>query len=168
MSQDSVRNNTTHEHALEELLATYENCASELEKCRIALAEVVELKEDKKTDLVRNVDSNVQNLLLPIVKRLIEKSSSIDARYLEMLEQNLMNLTSPAGITLSSATYRLTPKEIELCNLIKNGFTVKEIAEMQKLSERTIETHRLNIRKKLGISSRKINLASYLYHLERS
>ena len=166
MSYDPESNKTSYKNALEELIVTYENCSSELEKCRIALAEVLKIKEDKTNDLVRNVDSNIQNLLLPIVKKLIEKSSSIDSKYLEMLEQNLTNLTSPTGFTLSNPSYRLTPKEIELCNLIKNGFTIKEIAEMQNLSVRTIETHRLNIRKKLGISTRKINLVSYLNHLE--
>ncbi|MFK7825461.1 MAG: helix-turn-helix transcriptional regulator [Oligoflexales bacterium] len=58
----------------------------------------------------------------------------------------------------------LSPKEIQICNMIKNGLTVKEIAQMFHLSPRTVDKHRENIRKKLGLKSKKINLATYLLH----
>jgi len=56
----------------------------------------------------------------------------------------------------------LTPTEIRIVNSIKQGYRVKEIALTLNVSPRTIEFHRDNIRKKLGIKGRKINLRSYL------
>lgn len=137
----------------------------EVERKNIALTEVLNHIEQEKQKFSGRVDANVQKLLLPIIDKLIEKASSFDSRYLQLVKQNLEELTSSLGIKLSSVKYRLTPKEIEFCTLIKGGFTIKEIAVMQSLSERTVETHRFNIRKKLGITSSRINLATYLAQL---
>ncbi len=149
----------------EELEIHVEEKNNELQRKNIALAEVLDFLEIEKQNLAGRVNVNVQKILLPVIEKLIEKSSSIDGRYLMMIKQNLENLTSSIGVKLSSTTHNLTPKEIELCTLIKGGFSVKEIATMQNLSERTVESHRYNIRKKLGLSSSKINLASYLAQL---
>lgn len=138
---------------------------AELERKNIALREVFSQLEIEKQNLTNRIEVNVQKLLLPVIEKLIEKSSSLDSRYLVMIKQNLEQLTSSAGIRLSSLEYNLTPKEIELCALIKGGFSIKEIAAMHNLSERTVETHRFNIRKKLGISSTPLNLSSYLASL---
>ncbi len=48
---------------------------------------------------------------------------------------------------------KLTEREIEIIKLIKNGLTNKEIASMLLLSQRTVETHRSRILKKLGIKN---------------
>jgi len=142
-----------------------EQQASKLQKKNIALTEVLGQLEIEKQKIAGRVDVNAQKLLLPIIDKLIEKASSIDTKYLLLIKQNLKTLTSPTGIKMTSVKYRLTPQEINLCTLIKGGFSIKEIATMQNLSERTVETHRLNIRKKLGITSSKINLATYLAQL---
>jgi len=63
-------------------------------------------------------------------------------------------------------SYSLTPKEIEIINFIKQGKTVKEIADVLCLSTRTIETHRNNIRSKLGIKNKKVNLTTYLLSIK--
>lgn len=137
----------------------------QLERKDIALEEVFLQRDIEKQNLEETIDHNIDNVLVPIIDKLIEKSSSIDSRYLMLLKQNLKNLTSSTGMKFSSTEYNLTPREIELCALIKGGFSIKEIATMHNLSPRTVETHRLKIRKKLGISSFKINLAAYLSKL---
>lgn len=50
--------------------------------------------------------------------------------------------------------YRLSRRETEIIQLIKDGNQTKEIAEMLNLSQQTIETHRKNIHAKLKVSSR--------------
>jgi PAS domain S-box-containing protein len=158
-----------HEENLQTINAgierTIEQLTGELQKKSIALTEVLSHLEIEKQNIASRVDVNAQKLLLPIIDKLIEKASSVDTRYLLLIKQNLLALTSSIGIKLTSVKYRFTPQEINLCTLIKGGFSIKEIATMQNLSERTVETHRFNIRKKLGISSSNINLATYLSQL---
>lgn len=62
----------------------------------------------------------------------------------------------------AAAMKQLTPREVEICNLVHQGRTSKEIASILSLSPRSVETHRTNIRKKLQITDRKVNLAVYL------
>lgn len=48
---------------------------------------------------------------------------------------------------------KLSSREVEIIQLIKKGLTSKQIAERLFLSEYTIETHRKNIFRKLGVTS---------------
>ena len=79
-----------------------------------------------------------------------------------MIKSNLNDIISPFGRVLSLSDLKLTPREIQIANLIKEGRTTKEIAKLLRLSDRTITTHRDNIRKKLGLKAKKANLRTYL------
>jgi two-component system nitrate/nitrite response regulator NarL len=49
--------------------------------------------------------------------------------------------------------FNLTPREKEIIGLLKNGATNKQIADQLFLSVYTVETHRKNLMRKLGLSS---------------
>lgn len=142
-----------------------EKRAEELATKSIILREIIDQIELEKVHVSERVRANVEKLILPVIEKLKGQSSFIDNRYLKILEQNIKEITSSFGISVANKNSNLTPKEIEICSLIKSGFTGKEIANMQNLSFKTIASHRYNIRKKLGISSKKINLASWLRSL---
>lgn len=48
----------------------------------------------------------------------------------------------------------LTPRELDVLNLVVQGYTNRQIAEELKLSVRTIEGYRANMTEKLGLHSR--------------
>jgi DNA-binding NarL/FixJ family response regulator len=48
---------------------------------------------------------------------------------------------------------RLTPRELEVLRLIRRRLDSREIAEELHLSPKTVETHRLHIKEKLGFAS---------------
>jgi DNA-binding CsgD family transcriptional regulator len=82
--------------------------------------------------------------------------------FLKILESNLQDIISPFVRQLSSKYSILSPTEIRVAQLIKEGKTTKEIAELLGSSRRTVESHREKVRVKLGLKHKKINLRSFL------
>jgi len=84
---------------------------------------------------------------------------------LAVLESNLNTITSSFIPNLKSAYSGFTPRELQIAQLVKEGKTTKEIADLLHSSERAIEFHRDNIRDKLGLKNKRSNLRSYLLSL---
>lgn len=131
-----------------------------LEQKNIALSEVLGQIELEKKQMENNVIANAESLLLPIIEKL--KLAEGSREYAQLLQKNLEELTSTFGKKIMDKRARLTSREIEICNMIKNGLTSKEVAGLLNVSLRTVEKHRINIRNKLGIVHKEFNLSSYL------
>ena len=143
--------------------AELETKANELEEVNVALRVLLKRRDEDKTELGEKILSNVKELVLPYVGRLrkAELTSQCSA-YVNILESNLNDIISPFVLKLSSKLLGLTPTEIQVANLVKEGKTTKDIAAMLNLSSRTVEFHRNNIRNKMGIKNKKANLRSHL------
>jgi PAS domain S-box-containing protein len=156
----------TREKQAEEALKKSETILAEqnelLERKNVALTELMHRLEEEKQRVERRVQANVERLLRPLLSALRARSTTIEAEYMNLIEQNLAHLTSPFGASLTDRGAALTKREIEIANMIRTGLTSKEIAGLLRLSVRSIENHRKNIRKKLGITNEKINLVSFL------
>jgi DNA-binding CsgD family transcriptional regulator len=50
---------------------------------------------------------------------------------------------------------KLTPTEVRMCSLLRMNMKSEDIARLLCLSERTIEVHRYNIRKKIGLAKQQ-------------
>ena len=131
-----------------------------LEQKNIALKEILAQIEIEKKGIKDNVADNVEKLLLPILRKLRLKGESV--KYIDLLKKNLEDLASAFGSKISEKSYRLSPREIEICGMIRNGLTSKEISSLLYISLQTVEKHRAKIRNKLGISNTNYNLFSYL------
>ena len=139
---------------------------SELEEVNSALRVLLRRRDRDRADLEEKVLSNVKELVLPYIEKL--KQGPLDGKnmtYLKMLESNLNDIVSPFAHQLSSKYSSLTPKEIQVAHLIREGKTTKEIAELLNSSYRTVESHRHSIRTKLGLKKMKANLRSHLASL---
>jgi len=137
-----------------------------LEEANTALKVLLKRGEQDKNELEDKVLSNIKELALPYVEKL--RNTGLDDKQktlLEILESNLNDIVSPFLKKLSSQYLNLTPTEIQVANLIREGKSTKEIAEVLTISERAIEFHRNNIRDKLGLKKSKANLRSYLMTL---
>ena len=140
-----------------------ETKSKELEDVNAALRVLLNKRENDKIELEERVLSNVKKLIEPCLEKL--ESGRLNERqktHLEILRHNLNKIISPFARDFTSIYYRLTPQEIQIANLIKHGKTTKEIAVILGLSTKTIEFHRTNIRKNLGLNTRKDNLRTYL------
>lgn len=83
---------------------------------------------------------------------------------IEILETNLQKISASYGgkNSISRLFQELTPREIQIVSMIRQGLPTKYIAATLSLSEATINIHRKNIRKKLGVDNKSINLCTYL------
>jgi DNA-binding NarL/FixJ family response regulator len=139
----------------------------ELEEVNTALKVLLEQRNKDKDALAESVLSNVRNRLLPHIKRLEVTDLSEKQRVtIEAIRTQLEELIDSFIFKLSSAYLDLTPTELRVAAEIREGLTSKEIAVRNNLSVRTVEVHRENIRKKLKIKHKKINLRSYLLSLD--
>ncbi|HOD75588.1 MAG TPA: PAS domain S-box protein, partial [Syntrophorhabdaceae bacterium] len=139
----------------------------ELEELNAALRVLLKRREEDKLELENNVVSNLKKLVIPYIEKL--KKGRIDRNdlvSLNVIESNLKDIASPFASKLSSEHLSLTPKELQVADLIKEGKTTKEIAEFMSLSPATVEIHRYHIREKLGLSRKKTNLRTYLSSLK--
>ena len=110
---------------------------------------------------------NLNQLIFPYLEKI--KRRKMDAKlkaYIAVLESNLKEIVSPFSSNLSSRFLRLSHTELEVANLIRQGHSTKAIAEMMNLAESTIDFHRNNIRAKLGIKNKKVNLKTFLSSIE--
>jgi len=139
------------------------NKSERLEEINIALNVLLEKRKEDQANLAESVLSNIKELVTPYLEML--KNTNLHDNqlpFIDILETNLLDIISPFSKRLSANFMNLTRSEIRIANLIKNGKGTKEIAKLYNLSPRTIETHRRNIRKKLGLNANKINLRTYL------
>jgi DNA-binding CsgD family transcriptional regulator len=134
-----------------------------LAEVNTALKVLLKQREDDKKELGENVLSNVKELISPYLERLKKSRLNTNQKTLiNILDSNLSNMISPFISKLSSKYFNLTPGEVRVANLVKEGKTNKEIAELLCISKNTVLFHRYNIRQKLGLKNKKINLRSHL------
>jgi DNA-binding CsgD family transcriptional regulator len=133
-----------------------------LQEANTALRLIMERIEQEKQEIYRDIKTNVEKILTPILNALFLQLPESRKNYVELLRTNLDEITSPFISRLSSRNYSMTPTELSICNMIRNGMRTKEIAEMRNVSEATINRHREKIRHKLNLTNKNINLASFL------
>jgi PAS domain S-box-containing protein len=137
-----------------------------LEEVNIALKVLLKRREEDKTELEEKVLLNIQELVEPYLEKLRKTQLDIDqTAYINIIATHLDDIVSPFQRNLTSKYPHLTPREIQIANLIKDGKTTKEIADMLNSSSGAIDFHRNNIRNKLGLKNKNANLRSYLLSL---
>lgn len=138
-----------------------------LEETNTALKVLLKQRNEDKKELEQQVLFNVKELIWPNLEKL--KRSRLDdtqKNHLNIIESNLNDIVSPFLQGVGPSQLNLTPQEIQIANLVRQGKSTKEIAELMKLSPRTIETHRNSIRKKMGLKNEKVNLRTYLLSIQ--
>jgi DNA-binding CsgD family transcriptional regulator len=146
------------ELALRESKNQLKTKAHDLQEANTALKVLLKHIEEDRKEIEEKVLANVKQLVDPYIEELKKsRMNSIQETYLGILQSNLNEVTSPFTRKLSSEYVRLTPAEIRVANLVRYGKTTKEIAELLKISIKTIGIHRENIRKKLGSNNKYVS-----------
>jgi len=131
-----------------------------------ALREMFRQIDSEKNLLQKQILANVDKLILPIITHIKAAHSDFNLDYIQLLEDSIKSIVSNFNYEIYNKSSALSSREIEISNMIRNGLSSKEIAHMLNLSVKTIHAHRHNIRKKLDLQNKAVNLSSYLKSLE--
>jgi DNA-binding CsgD family transcriptional regulator/predicted lactoylglutathione lyase len=137
-----------------------------LEEANIALKVLLRQRDEDKQSLEKKVLSNIKDLVFPYIEKL--KRAPLrpkDKTNVEIIETHLNEVISPLMQRLTHLNILLTPQEMQIATLVKDGKSSKEIADVLHISETTVHFHRKNLRNKFGLKNKATNLRSYLMSL---
>jgi DNA-binding CsgD family transcriptional regulator len=154
------------EHRVKQRTQELEVKKKSLEELNTAMKVLLKKREEDKTEMESNVLTNVKELIEPYFQKI--KKTKLDDQQralLSIMESNINEIVSPFTRKMSLKYLNLTPTEIRIANLIRHGSSTKNIAEIMNVSPKTVETHRKNIRRKIGLERKRANLRSHLLSL---
>jgi DNA-binding CsgD family transcriptional regulator len=139
-----------------------------LEETNIAMKVLLKQREEDKLELEKKVLNNVKGLVLPYVDKLKNtRLKAKDRTLVGIIDTHLQDIISPLLQRFSNAKILLTPQEMQVAALVKDGKTSKEIADVLNVSETTVNFHRKNLRVKFGLRNKRTNLRSYLMSISQ-
>lgn len=128
----------------------------------VALNEVLQHLEQEKTVIRKEISANLKQLLRPLIADLESDPGRLTPDVVDKIRLGLHRVFGEEIDDFQSNLAKLTPRELDVCELVKQGRSTKEIAEEMNLSPATVQKHRKSIRRKLQIDRRGLSLASYL------
>ncbi len=130
----------------------------------VALKEIMSVVEAEKMEIRKQIASTIDQVLKPAISRLARRDGTINKTYYDLLKYNLDELALTTGGALSISS-KLSPREMEICSMIKNGSSSKDIAEALDIALVTVQKHREVIRRKLGLTNKSVNLTTHLRNM---
>jgi PAS domain S-box-containing protein len=161
-AQKDKRGRIIHFDGIDQDITAHKEAEKELHLKNVALREVLGQFESERLDIGRAIKTNLDKTVAPLLASLRNRLDESDNLLLRQVEQNLANLVSPFIRDLETQFSSLSPRELEICSMIRNGNSSKEIAAQLRISAQTVHKFRHLIRKKLGITNENVNLASFL------
>lgn len=154
------------EEALKKREQALELKSRSLEEANTALKVLLQHREEDKSALEEKVLTNVRKLVFPYIENLkhlgLNEKQTIQ---LKIAEENLKKIVSPFLHNLNSSYLELTPRELQVANLVKEGKTTKEMTRILNISATAVDFHRKNLRTKFGIKNKRTNLMAFLTSL---
>ncbi len=140
-----------------------ETISLQMAQINFAINALFQRENEHKKDTEEKILINVKKIVLPCLKEL--KNSPLDAEQaasVELIEKYLREILSPFVNSVTSKYLSLSPREIQVANMLKEGKSSKEIASLMHVSPEAVDIYRNRIRKKLGLLNSKVNLRVYL------
>lgn len=133
------------------------------EEMNVTLKNVLRSIETDRKNEEQQLTQRMRSSILPGLEKVRkEEDAGVRGGYLNLIREQLVALTIGFEVELDEDLLKLSKSELKTCYYIKAGLSSKEICKAMNLSFETIQTHRKNIRKKLGLSGKSINLHTFL------
>jgi PAS domain S-box-containing protein len=136
-------------------ITAHELLEEQLRDTNTALRVVLRQANEDKAELERRITANLELLIAPALDRLERQlRPRPEAESVQALRESLSEILPPFAARLASpddGASPLTRRELEVAGHVRLGKTTDQIAEIMRLSRSTVEFHRGNIRRKLGL-----------------
>ncbi|HOM30077.1 MAG TPA: PAS domain S-box protein [Deltaproteobacteria bacterium] len=141
--------------------------ACRLEEMNVALRVLLDAREREKREAIERLAEGVRKRVVPYLERLRGGLNEGSRTYLDAAQANIEDLFGSNMGGLERLSFRLTPMELRVAELVRLGKSTKEIASALGVSTHAVSFHRGNIRKKCGIAREGGSLYLYLRSLDR-
>lgn len=135
------------------------------EELNITLRTVLSTIHAERDSRRDELTSHIRRVLLPALEQIgREADAAARKSMIQLLRGSLLSLTDSGEERPQDGLSKLTLAELKVCRLVRAGHSSKEIAELLNISPETVQTHRRNIRRKLGLRGHDTQLAVHLLH----
>jgi DNA-binding NarL/FixJ family response regulator len=140
--------------------------SAHLEKLNRTLKSMLDQRGIEKQVIEESIYNQLQKFVEPYLEKMrVFGKEPRAAEQAKIIQANLKKLVFGRSQGLSAAYLDLTPAEVGVADLIRQGLASKTIAAKLHISHSTVAIHRNNIRRKLGLLHAKTNLQTYLNSL---
>lgn len=166
--RDVVREKIKTARALKQREAELESKTAKLQDLNTALRFLLKKLDREKNEVEEKMLADLRDLVHPYLKKLVNKSQEREIRALAtILDNHLKAIVSPFSRHLTSPSINLTPAELNVAHMVRSGNSTRQIADTLNVAYKTVETHRVNIRRKLGLTGKGSNLRTCLMAMEK-
>jgi len=151
-----------YEEKLERTSLELDRERQELTEKNIALKQILDHIEQEKTEFRKETSARIETVLKPVIDKLKSGAGKLNKKDIVQLENGIDSIVGADVDSFQENLTKLTPRELDICDLIKKGYSSKEIAAFLSVSVQTVHKHRQLIRRKLQINNQDVNLAAYL------
>ncbi|WDP91477.1 MAG: DNA-binding response regulator [Desulfobacter sp.] len=136
----------------------------ELENANRALAAMVDTREIEIQAIRETIRSRLEQRVLPYISALEEEVAGREPETttIGLLKGAVMKTVPIKKYSIPPFQDSLSPRELKIVDLIKEGKSTKQISRYMNISPGTVSAYRNKIRKKLGLINTKTNLRSFL------
>ena len=133
-----------------------------LNENEITLRQLARGIDTEKERIERRIMDSVGRVVLPLLHNAADVANDAVKPHLQLIRTSLGDLVSPLVDERDAGFSRLSPRELEIAHMIRQGLRSKDIARLFSVAEGTVEQQRKQIRRKLGLKGSRDNLSSYL------
>jgi DNA-binding CsgD family transcriptional regulator len=122
------------------------------------MADILNQQEQRRDDFEKTVTTNVERFIKPSLEYL---KKTVREEDVDLVSGLIDEIIYPIAKKRDSLFSNLTSRELQIAAMIKEGSPSKEIANKLCITQKAVDFHRLNIRKKLKLNH-AINLRAFL------
>jgi len=133
-----------------------------LDEREIAIRQLARGVEAERERIEHRFHISFNRIVSPLLKVAMSEAHEPLRSKLQLIAESIKDIASPLLDENEAGLTSLSPREMEICNMVRRGLSSKDIARILSVAEGTVEQQRKRIRRKLGLKGTPTNLSSHL------